>query len=238
MPDSPNPQRAELEAKIHEAMEAAHGNSTVAAAMLGVDKEDLWNAIKNFPSLRERWFTNEKRGGLPGSPEIIHRPLESDKALARAIAKEDRMVAAGLKDMGLSDEASKLAMALQKFQGQHYKRALEMLGGGITKQFLDVMVEIQAITHRLSNEIGLSPQQEAMLREDRSRLLAVMNAFYDRANKAALTQAVIKNKLGAGKGGSKAKPGFTPLVMKVEGDVHVTEPKPTEEEHEPVGQGA
>jgi hypothetical protein len=78
----------------------------------------------------------------------------------------------------------------------------------------------------------LTPQRELLLREDRSRLLDLMNKFYDRANQAVLTQAkveVLKKQAKEGAGGGKktGKPGFAPLVaVKAEGNVTITETKP------------
>lgn len=194
----------EVERVTHLAMEQAGGKSSVAAKLLGLTSNQITDRIRGNKNLNSRWGKTKKDPQAPGEAVTIHRTppaddgdivLQTEQEIAEALKKEDAAVKRGLDNMGLPEKVQKLGLALRAFQGQHFKSSLQMVGGGITMQFLSVMAEIQAIDERLAVRFGgdfpLTYQEEIMLREDRSRLLIVMSQFSDRVNKAALTQAKI-----------------------------------------------
>ena len=77
------------------------------------------------------------------------------------------------------------------------------------------MGDISQIRDELSS--GVDDDRERMLREDKSSMIKHVLEAYDRANKAALTDAVVKQKMEERKGGgSRGKPGFTPVAVAVQ----------------------
>lgn len=226
----------ELEAKINAAMETSEGDRRIAAELLGITRIELHNFTHRNPVLRARWVASRaKHSAMPAEASQIHRPMPvitkpqsesaiailSDADIAKAIEKEDSLVRNGLDNTGMKPKVRDLAMALQKLQNKHFTRCVEMLGGGITKQFLEIMVEVEELTRRLNDTVAPpTPEQELLWREDRSRLLDMMQKFYDRASSAALTQAKVHALKNQGNGRKSGKPGFSPLVA-VQGQ-HVT----------------
>jgi transposase-like protein len=227
-------------ARIHAALEKTGGDYGAAAEIIGIERGQLSAIIHNNKDLKLRWTTPREFTTPPSDAVTISRPviptaapapaLPSDEEIARAIEREDALVRKGMEAIGVTGPKLDTALALQKFHQKHFQRAIELLGGGITKQFIDLMSEVESINKELAGV--LTPQRELLLREDRSRLLDLMNKFYDRANQAVLTQAkveVLKKQAKEGAGGGKktGKPGFAPLVaVKAEGNVTITETKP------------
>jgi hypothetical protein len=121
--------------------------------------------------------------------------LLSEEDVAAAIKKEDADVRSGLSKMGLKTSTLDMAMAIRELAGRHFGSCLQLTGGGVTKQFLQVMVEIEKIDARLDPEtvrdFPMTLPEESMLREDRRGLLQVMSQFSDRVNSSALIQAKI-----------------------------------------------
>lgn len=206
----------DLVVKIHAAMQQAGGVATDAGKILGLPPKKIHQYIHDNADLRARWATSKHNPVAPVEAETLSRPpvrpLSNDMILAEKIKEEDNMVKGGLKNMGLSEEAVTLALSLQQFQRRHFARAVELIGGGITKAFLDAMMDVEKIRNQLDSG-ELAPEREFMLRTDRTNLLEIMGKFFDRANKASMTQAIIKHKLqNEGGNGKPAKPGFGTLV--------------------------
>lgn len=167
--------------------------------------------------------------GLGRKQELVRikgEALLTDKRVAAALIVEDANLKDGLNAIGLSAQATKSAEALQKFHNTHFTKSVEIIGGGMTKTFVEIMSEVEHINERLE-EGGLTLEEEQMLRQDRSRLLEIQGRTYDRSLKASMTQAIIQQKLAdAGGGGAikRGKPGFTPIVnaIKIESSGPVT----------------
>lgn len=221
---------AELERQINAAMERTGGDVGQAACLLSMERSKLHNFIHNNKGLKLRWSTSKKDTPPPSQAVAIHRPavmpvlpdapdLLSDQEIAKALAAEDAAVRRGLTAMGIKDEALMMAVACQQFQNKHFARAIEILGGGIVKQFLDNLVEIDGITARLHGSCAETAdldgrmQMEITLRQDRAALQAINSKLFEQINKASLTQAIIKAKLSGSKPGERpAKPGFAPII--------------------------
>lgn len=205
-----------LTAAIHAAMDQTGGKGSEAARLLGLEPETLFNFIHNNKDLKTRWATSRTAVKPPIEAETISRAVikvDGNRTMAEAMDQEDRMVRAGFESMGLKPGVVNLAMSLQAFQKKHFTRAIEVIGGGITKCFLDLMAEVEKINKELENP-DLKPWREQMLRTDRAALLENMGRTYDRAQKAAMTQAIIKHKLEGDQGGTEKprKPAFGPLI--------------------------
>lgn len=179
-------------------MEQADGNVTAAAGLLGIKRDVLRDRIRNNKGLRARWQGGGKKDVKPPSKEIvIHRPsipeISEEELLALALKKEDDSVRKGLSSMGLNEAESEMSLSCKNFARQHFGSALQLMTGGITKQFVRIMVEIDRIDERLRDrlECPISLQEEGMLREDRRMLLEQMGKFNERVSKSALIQAKI-----------------------------------------------
>jgi hypothetical protein len=223
----------ELKNAINAAMQRTNGNVGQAALLLELRPKQVSNYINNNKDLRALW---RKDKSPPPSSEavVIHRPTvtseliqkesetlqvtPTEAEIAEAIRKEDAALARGLDALGLSASSRDAAMALQKFHNRHFTKAIDMIGGGITKLFLDLMVEIDKINRELeTGGLGLGVEREEVLRKDRQGLLEAIGRSFDRVNKATLTQAIVKSKMESGKGkAGPNKPGFSPLTVKAE----------------------
>lgn len=222
-------------ARIHAAMESSGGNLRGAARQLGMSSLQLKDIIKLDESLRTRWVKGEDEKGAPGAESIIHRPMpatvtlgkdklsmEEAKKIADAAAAEDSSLRDGLLNLGVRGDALEMALAMQQVQKKHFTRCIEILGGGITKSSLDVMVEIDKINKRL-NEAGVPLDEQHMLREDRRGLLDILGRFKDKVDKSALIQATVKKLEAEAKSGGKGrsgKPAFGVLVQGERVEIH------------------
>lgn len=211
-----------------------------AAKLLGITYGCLRSQVHADPDLRARHTrVNRGRQGAAKEAKNIDAPsvpddmsdlgrkqelvrvegeaLLTDKRVAAALIVEDANLKDGLSAIGLSPQAIKSAEALQKFHNTHFTRSVEIIGGGMTKTFVEIMAEVENINARLE-EGGLTLEEEQMLRQDRSRLLEIQGRTYDRSLKASMTQAIIQQKL-ADSGGvgaiKRGKPGFTPIVAPI-----------------------
>ena len=220
-----------------------------AAKLLGITYGCLRSQVHSDPDLRSRHTrANKGKKGAAAEAKSIDAPsvpddmsdlgrkqeldrvageaLLTEKRVAEALIAEDSNLKEGLGAIGLSPQAMRSAEALQKFHNTHFTKSVEIIGGGMTKTFVEIMSEVEGINSRLE-EGGLTLEEEQMLRQDRSRLLEIQGRTYDRSLKASMTQAVIQQKLAdAGEGGAakRGKPGFAPIVnaIKIESTGPVT----------------
>lgn len=215
-------------------MEQCQGVVSRAARVLGITGPDLKQKINGNKNLSLRWqrkhktppipvdYTDINRAAptLPTAPSEAIAPLIAEDAMARLIEKEDRLVRSGLENIGISGEDLDLAVNLQKFHRAHFRNVVDLLGGGIARQFIEMMIEVKNITsvindpdkQSVNSELALD--YEEMLRKDRSRLLELMNGMYDRALKATLTAARIRQLSQSQNLGGKPprSPSFGPLT--------------------------
>jgi hypothetical protein len=227
--------------RIDAAMRAANGSFIEAAKALGMDCAKLRSAIHNNKSLKEVW--TKKHGDTEPKAlteaQTMHRPVPEmpvppadvpgvitaeDQTIATAIAREEALFTQGLDAMGIRGKDLQQAVALQQFMGGHFGSAIKMIGGGVTKQFLGIMAEIETINATLAalsysgDESDMATaMREKSLREDRAKLYDLALKTFGAVNKAVLTQALVKQKLAAVSGGSgrsaaSRKPGFGPLI--------------------------
>ena len=222
----------EVEKVTNEAMIQAGGKVSIAADLLKITKQQLKDRLRFNKNLKAAWWKEKKVVTAPSEAVTVNREsfdppaeisdeelvLKSDEELAAALQREDASIRKGLESMGVKGDELNMAVALKDFAGKHFGTCLQLTGGGITKQFLQVMVQIQKIDERLedrSGEFALTLPEEIMLREDRSRLLMIMSQFSDRVNSSALTQAkiwVMKNGKKNNKPDNRPK-GFLKLAQ-------------------------
>jgi hypothetical protein len=210
----------ELERKIHGALEMVDGSVAQAAVLLDVDAKELHNAIAGNKNLRVRWKTGAQPIQPPGDAVVIHRdilPLEpsedgilmDERKIAEAIEAEDAAVKKGLSTMGVDESMLNLSVAFRDFTRKHFNSALQVISGGIVRQYLDTVGEINRITAKLKDgncEDKITPAQELMLREDRSRLQEFSQKLYKEILKSVLIAAKVKALQSKGKGNGGAGP--------------------------------
>jgi hypothetical protein len=234
--------------QVNAAMEKADGQASVAARAMGIIPARFYNMLHKHKELKLRWCKSETPQEAPDETVALNRPtlipppaealeagrekidaltLVDDRSVAEAMDREDAAVRGGLAKMGVYGQTLELAMALQAFHKKHFTKAIEILGGGVTKQALDLMVEIQNITNTLNGDPNMAPAKEMMLREDRVRLLDLLGKFYDKASQAVLIQAKVKTMQGERDKPKKPK-GFLAIQAQPGSTVNVSTPNESE----------
>jgi hypothetical protein len=219
----------EYKARINAAMEKLQGNMADAAKELGdITPKKLNGIIQGHQDLRERWKPGLKRLRVsgkdtrttlePGLASEIHReaavPSSEEYAVAEALAREHSSLRKGFRSMGFEGDTLEMAMALQDFHRKHFRNVIDLLGGGMVKQYLEICNEVKKITEIINEENrNLPPEMYDVLRKDRQGLLDTIIQMYDRAVQAALVGAKIEflRKNGTASGKKSGKPGFAPL---------------------------
>lgn len=198
----------ERHALIENALVTCSGNKVEAAKLLGWKHAKMASHIRMDPMLRAKWVKAQDKSTAP--PPVNETALElsrpdsplpppeettttTDLELCAALDKEDAAVKAGLQTIGQSSKMAELARSLSVFHRKHFASALDLLGGGIVKQYLDMMSEVDKISAQLDEESD--PFKQISLRQDRVALSGLMVKIYDRAVSASMTKAVIKHKL-------------------------------------------
>jgi Bacterial regulatory protein, Fis family len=201
MDEKPNPPE-DIIPRIHAAMEECDGDIARAARILHITGPALRSKLQCNSALKLRWLSTKVEPAP--APAEIHRPElpagEPDDILkedARALLKEDALVRSGIESIGVTGKELELAVNLQKFHRAQFRNVLNLLGGGLAKQFIEIMQEVRHITELLSN-VAESPVRsetsvdyEGILRKDRATLIGLMNGMYDRALQATLVAAKI-----------------------------------------------
>jgi len=188
------------------------GSICGAAELLGATPAALSKRVKKSKQLSKLISPLDESETLHREDKKEITKYTSEEAITRAMDAEDAALKKGLKSIGLKGGALKEAVALQAFHNTQFQKSYEMIGGGITKLFFDLKAEVTRISERLS-EGGIELEEENMLRNDRSKLIEALGKAYDRAQKAAMTQAVIKHRLSddSNSAGPRGKPGFAPI---------------------------
>jgi hypothetical protein len=189
-----------------------NGDFSAAAASLSTTTEYFRKLVSAEPALRMRWLEAPK---APPVSAILNRP--DDVAVAEAIQREENALKKGVDGLGLSNRGKDLAVSCQRFYRNNFREVIKITGGGITKAFLEALVEIEKINEKLER-IGDLPEEkqvamEGILREDRSRLLEFIYKASAKVDQGVLIQAKIQKMFSEGGRGGRGdgKPGFTPL---------------------------
>lgn len=220
------PAEHRTEAEIHEALEKTGGLVAEAAAILGMTTSAVRLRIKASESLQSRW--NVSKPPEHTIATALHRPsmsaekptLPRDSDVAEALNREQATLGASLKQIKAKDV--NFAVALQNFQRQNYRGIVEMVSGGIAKQYLDIMTRLDEIDSRLNRteEDGKLPlAEEMMLRNDRVQLLGILDKFKTTIDKSVLIAAKVRAMSESGNNNGKGaprKPGFKPLEKPID----------------------
>ena len=227
-PDSPEETRIKQnlvkQRQTRAALEKAQGNVAFAAEILGIKRGTLYKRIHDNRELHK--FHRTLQQANPEALTIHREPLgeeagedfalPTEEQVALALEKEDKLIKKGLANMGLTVSLQDMAIGIKTFCGHHYGTCLQFMGGGLTKQFLQTMQDIEEIRAALQTGsykgIPITIEQEIVLREDRKELLKILAQFNDRVNSSALIQAKIwKMKSDKRGGGTPAPKGYLDL---------------------------
>jgi hypothetical protein len=203
-----------LRQKINAALEAVDGDYAKAAALLGITRKSLYSRVYRSPDLRFRWVNSIKEPTIKEKDQ--RRALASVGAASRDLKAMEADVRKGLANIGLSGDNLEEALSLQKFQSEHFSKTVQIMGASIFKVFLELKGSFSEITRELQEDSFNSPEEEFNARDYQIKLVDALGKTWDRANKAALTHAMVKSKMAeleeGRRSGPKAKPGFTPVV--------------------------
>jgi len=214
------------EDRIHVALERCSGDRKKAAALLGVTKGELGKYIKDSIALREVWGDESPKP--LSTTEAMHRPVQlgreniedgpvapTDIQIAEVLAKEDELLKKGLAGLPLKTDELEVAMSLQKFYNRHFTQAIDVIGGGVTLTAIKLQSRMRQLEARLDSvepdhqlgSVGLSPfTEEQMLLDAYINIAGELRKMLEIANKGAMTQAMIRQKMR--EGGKRGKPGF------------------------------
>lgn len=171
---------------------------------------------------------NTEEPEQPSNDGITLRPIPDvpddavqlgEDEIRRQLADEDARVKQGLTRMGIKGDILDLSAAFRDFSRKHFSSAFEVVSGGITRQYMDVVAEIINIDNELaalSLKSKTTPDlndlaREQTLREDRARLLDFSVKLYDRTLKAVLIAAKIKAMKKEREGDAGKPKGFLKL---------------------------
>lgn len=219
---------AEEELKIHTALEMTSGDVALASEILEVDNKWLHNIIAANKNLALKWKGGKEEVSAPTEAITISRPviqeppadvvLLGDREIAKSLSDEDAAVRKGLEAMGVKGEMLNLSTAFRDFSRKHFSSAFEVVSGGVTRQYMDVVAEIIRITNLLNTPKDEDEKpdindaaREMMLREDRAKLLDFSVKLYDRTLKAVLIASKIRAMKQGKEKGDEAPKGFLSL---------------------------
>ena len=197
--------------RLHETLEETKGNQSKAAKIMGVSQPTLRQVIAGDPSLKVRWVDGKVNN------QTMHRKAQPMSDVV-ALQKENKLMAQGLEAMGITGVAKAESMAFLGFGQASLGSVRQLIGGGVVKLFIDLMADIGQIRGELAD--GCSDGRDKTLREDKSCLVKHVLDAYDRANKAAMADAIIKQKLEERKRGPRSAPAFSPITA-----IQINEPK-------------
>ena len=202
----------EWKKRLHEALDKVGGNRAKAAEIMGVSVGTIRQVMSRDTGLSGRWLNRRANN------QTMHRAVQPMTDVD-AIGEENLLMAKGLEAMGITGHSKAEAIAFLDFGQQSLGSVRQLIGGGVVKLFSDLMGDISKIRNELSS--GADDDRERILREDKSNLIKHVLEAYDRANRAALTDAIVKQKMEERKGGLvRGKPGFTPIAA-----IQINEPK-------------
>lgn len=257
MPRKPKRMTTERRAEIERAMEAADGVASTASGILGCKPATLANWIKSDDILLRKWRPDLVKDD--GADPEIHRPTQINPVEAKtmALAKEDRSLAAGFRDLGFSKEEIEFLTPLAEFTNGRFEQVIDLTYGGMVnntakllKLFQDTLDQVLKIQENPSAYDETNSEGVVLysgwkkLKEARSSLLEIqkeIRATKSEAEETMITRAKIKEiqKRQAEEAANKTlkKPAFggPPEVFghapKMEQHIHHHhEPKPVDAE--------
>lgn len=223
--------------QLDEAMTAAGGDRTKASVILGITKKSLTWQIRKHPVLMQKWVTKQNPAehviSSPVAEALISRespvriPLpvsEKEVDLIVNLAKEDEKFRNDMAGLRLNEEEMDMALSLERFQGRHFAKTVDLITGGMSVTSLRLMSMIEKLVKRLNGRFqdvddGVTTiealQQEKMCWEAFHKCCDSLLHMSKSATDGAVARARIQmwKKTVQNSVGQKpiGKPGFRPL---------------------------
>lgn len=203
---------------LDRALETTNGDIAEACALIGITSEEGRDIITSCRVLEEKWRTPRKGLVAPTqlAADLRQQTHYEVDANAGKLVDEAAIHAAMQSDLGkmqLTKGEVNLALSFRDFTNNHFSRMMQVMGGGLTRRFMRLEKEIDKIDLELDG-LDLDKPQDAMrevtLRHDRAALIELQQKAFDRVNKAALTQATIRQKEAATKNNPSGTPAGKP----------------------------
>lgn len=229
-----------------EALTAAGGDRQKAAAILGIPRKTLKEQLQTNAILKEKWIEKRDRTPDRGVAPPVVEALISRESPARSpvpvsekeldlivnLAEEDKKFKNDMKGLRLNEEEMDMALSLQRFQGRHFAKTVDLITGGMSVTSLRLMSMIEKLVKRLNGrfqdvtdgEITVEGiQQEKMCWEAFHRCCESLLHMSKSATDGAVARARIEmwKKTVQNSAGQTPmrKPGFSPQGAQVYVDV-------------------
>lgn len=144
-------------AKLHEALEKAHGNRSLAATYLGITSEQLMLKIRECPDLNTIWGKGRSPAALTDVDTVSRGKIkqgvmisaEEDNEVAAMLMKEDVKLSKGLRELQLTQTEREIGGALFRFNQRHFFKSMDIIGGGVTRAHLKLQSQLDELGERL-----------------------------------------------------------------------------------------
>lgn len=143
--------------KIHEALEKAHGNRSLAATYLGITSEQLMFKIRECVDLNTIWGKGRSPAALTDVDTVSRGKIkagvlisaEEDNVVAAMLLKEDVKLSKGLRELQLTQTEQEIGGALFRFNQKHFFKSMDIIGGGVTRAHLKLQSQLDELGARL-----------------------------------------------------------------------------------------
>ena len=212
---------------IDAALTKADGNKKNAAAILGFSYSKLNCMIAGDTTLKAKWISVRKIEELPSAevmeisrPEAVVSPAEdgddavtmTEMEISNALDREDEAVKNGLRKIGQSEIMADMGKELHAYQRKFHAATLNVLGGGVVKQYLDLTKETADVVKALAEQED--PFERNSLRLYRVQLETLKFKAYSLAVQASMSSAIIKHRLEKKKDKEDKPPGYLRIQSK------------------------
>jgi len=200
--------------QTNRALEEAGGSATVAAKILDVPPSRIHNIINHTPALKARWGQSKEVTVVdvvdrPSLPEVIS-PAQQ---MGLSLAGQEKKLSRGLAKIGFSPSEVTAISEVEDFAGAHFSESLKILHGGMVKSTIRLMLLADHIHREYLTDSDLDPKELDRWWGRYFQIQEHLRDSNDAANRAALTQAMVKLKQNEAKAGrGPGKPGFGPQV--------------------------
>lgn len=182
--------------KIHEAMLGVQGDVRGAAALLGLEVQQLKDKLRADPNLKARWVEPVK---VPTPIDTINREppkvtaaaldlvddeiSKDDVAISNAVAQQDdRFRRLDWEGLGVTDPKTlNLMRAFEKFAGGQILQTIDATHGGMLHTFATVSARLEFINEQIM-KIEAKAEKGDLTNDESMRLMFLHKTFKDLAD--------------------------------------------------------
>jgi hypothetical protein len=200
--------------QTNRALEEAKGSATLAAKILGEEPTRIHSIIRNTPVLKARWGQGEQAAvdvvDRAPLPQVV--PTKQEQ-LAASLTGQEKRLDKSLSKLGFSASEVRAISEVEEFAGAHFQDTLKILHGGMVKSSIRLMLLAEHIYATYLTDEDADPKETNRWWDRYFTLQQHLRDTNDAANRAALTQAMVRLKQNeATNGKGPGKPGFGPTV--------------------------